>query len=76
MPFDSGSEERPYRFVSVGTADWKAYSVTNANYDYVLGILMDTRYLIEQHSKHNVREIEKLSDLIVPSLATFRSKNG
>lgn len=72
MPFDSGSVKEPYRFVSVGTADWKTYSDMSSNYEYVLGILMDTRYLIEQHSKHNVSEIEKLSELIVSSLATYR----
>ena len=76
MPFDSGSEDEPYRFVSVGTADWKTYSAASANYDYVLGILMDTRYLIEQHSKHSASEIEKMSELIETSLTTFRSNNG
>ena len=76
MPFDSGSEKEPYRFVSVGTADWKTYSAASANYDYVLGILMDTRYLIEQHSKHNASEIEKMSELIETSLTTFRINNG
>ena len=74
MPF-SGSAEEPYRFVSVGTADWKTYSGPSANYDYVLGILMDTRYLIEQHSKHNESEIERLSELIESSLVAYRSEN-
>ena len=76
MPFDSGSEKNPYRFVSVGTADWKPYDDMSANYNYVLGILLDTRYLLEQHSKHNVSEIEKLSELIVSSLAEYRSENN
>lgn len=75
MPFDSGTEKEPYEFVSVGTADWKTYSETSANYDYVLGILMDTRYLIEQHSKHNLSEIEKMSELIVSSLSEYRGEN-
>lgn len=76
MPFDSGSEKNPYRFVSVGTADWKPYDDMSANYNYVLGILLDTRYLLEQHSKHNASEIEKLSELIVSSLAEYRSENN
>lgn len=76
MPFDSGSEKEPYKFVSVGTADWKTYSDMRANYDYVLGILLDTRYLIEQHNKHNMSEIEKLSELIVFSLDTYRRDNN
>lgn len=74
MPYDGGSEGNPYKFVSVGTADWKPYSDMSANYNYVLGVLMDTRYLIEQHNKHNVSEIEKLSNLIVSSLAEYRSE--
>lgn len=73
MPSNSGFENNPYEFVSVGTADWKTYSKESANYDYVLGILMDTRYLIEQHNKHNMSEIEKLSDLIVSELAKYRN---
>ncbi len=75
MPYDSGDEHVPYKFVSVGTADWKPYDDMSANYNYVLGILADTRYLIEQNSKHNTTEIEILSDLIVSSLATYRGEN-
>lgn len=75
MPYDSGDEHVPYKFVSVGTADWKPYDDMSANYNYVLGILVDTRYLIEQNSKHNTTEIEILSDLIVSSLATYRGEN-
>jgi hypothetical protein len=62
--------------VSVGTADWKPYDDMSANYNYVLGILLDTRYLLEQHSKHNASEIEKLSELIVSSLAEYGSENN
>lgn len=75
MPYNSGDEHVPYKFVSVGTADWKPYDDMSANYNYVLGILVDTRYLIEQNSKHNITEIEILSDLIVSSLATYRGEN-
>lgn len=75
MPYDSGFEGDSYRFVSVGTADWKTYGNDRANYDYVLGILMDTRYLLEQHSKHNAGEIEKMSELIISSLSTYRNEN-
>lgn len=75
MPYDSGSEDESYRFVSIGTADWKTYGVDCANYDYVLGILIDTRYLLDQYSKHNMGEIEKLANLIDSSLATYRRKN-
>lgn len=76
MPFNSDDEKFPYKFVSVGTADWKPYSDMNANYNYVLGILVDTRYLIEQYSKHKTHEIESLSELIVSSLAIYRKRNN
>ena len=73
MPYDFGNERIPYKFVSVGTADWKPYDDMSANYNYVLGILVDTRYLMEQINKHNTSEIEKLSELIVSSLAKYRN---
>lgn len=72
MPYDCSDEKEPYKFVSVGTADWKIYNDMSANYNYVLGILIDTRFLLEQSNKHNVDEIERLSDLIVSSLATYK----
>lgn len=75
MPYASDNPEESYKFVSVGTADWKTYSPASANYDYVLGILLDTRYIMEQLSKHNPGEIEVLSDLIMTSLDEYRSKN-
>ena len=75
MPYASDNPGESYKFVSVGTADWKTYSPASANYDYVLGILLDTRYIMEQLSKHNPGEIEVLSDLIMISLDEYRSKN-
>ena len=73
MPYEKEKEGEEYKFVSVGTTDWKKYDAASPNYYYVLGILMDTRYLVEQTCKHNVSEIEKLSKTIQLSLETFRN---
>lgn len=68
MPFQSNDEEQPYKFVSVGTGDWKQQV---KNYEYVLGILMDTRYIIDTYAKHNLKEIDALTDLIEKSLDSY-----
>ncbi len=77
MPFNKMQKgvNSNYMFVSVGTADWEIYGPTVPNYKYVLGILVDTRYVIESYSKHNLQEIEELSDLIVASLKDYRKEN-
>lgn len=70
MPYDKtfmGDEEN-YKFVSVGTADWKNYDLSTPNYHYVIGILLDTRFVIDSYSKHNLQEIETLSKIIKESL--------
>ena len=72
MPFDCGGAE-PYQFVSVGTADWIDYSKETENYNYVLGILLDTSYVINTYAKHNLKEIETLSDLIMESASSYIS---
>ena len=72
MPFNCGGDE-PFRFVSVGTADWKEYSEGSPNYEFVLGILLDTTYLLRSYAKHNMAEIEKVTTLIEQSLAEYRA---
>ena len=68
MPYKSESADEHYKFVSVGTSNWKDYSASPPNYYYVLGILLDTRFIIEEYSKRNMSEIEALSELIIKSL--------
>lgn len=75
MPFNKGAAQQPYKFVSVATADWKAYNAETPNYYYVLGILLDTRYLMTSYTKHNTSEIMKLCSLIESSLQTYRAMN-
>ena len=46
------------------------------NYKYVLGILMDTKYLMDTYSRHNLSEIDRMAEFIVESLARFRAEEG
>jgi len=71
MPFQSKTNT-PYKFVSVGTADWESYSVDSLNYAYVLGLLVDTKHLISSCSRHSEIAIGQLSDLIEESLANYK----
>ncbi len=74
MPYDSdGSDE--IRFVSVATADWEKYNDDTKNYAYVLGMLVDTRWLISSYVKHNQSEIERLADEIEKSLEWYRKQS-
>lgn len=74
MPFNSNGGES-YKFVSVGTADWEDYENAPPYY-YVLGILMDTRYIIDTYSKHNLTEIDTLTHLIEESLTDYKRSEG
>lgn len=71
MPFQSDDEEQPYKFVGVGTGDWKPQE---KQYEYVLGLLMDTRYIMDNYAKHNLNEIDALTDLIEKSLDSYLYK--
>lgn len=73
MPFD-GRGGASYKFVSVGTADWETYTPQTMNYAYVLGILLDTKWLLSEYSRHNSNEIERLADLIETSLRVYRKE--
>lgn len=73
MPFNKKESEDNYRFVSVGTADWK--DTADKRYEFVLGILMDTRHLINTYARKNKSDIEELSTLIERSLESFLRAN-
>ena len=73
MPFcKPANEELPFKFVSVGIADWRQYNPGTENYNYILGILVDTKYLVTTYSRHNAEEIERLSLFIEESLERYR----
>lgn len=70
MPFNKRNEKSNYKFVSVGMAEWK--ETADKNYEFVLGILIDTRHLLNTFSRKNPTEIDALSSLIEESLEEFR----
>lgn len=72
MPFTASDGEDPMKFVSVGTADWIEYSPRTENYKYILGMLLDTRYIMNTYTRHNEKEILNASELIVKSLEKYR----
>jgi len=77
MPYGKENDEDDnYRFVSVGTADWKEYNKNTLNYNYVLGILLDVKHLVTTYSKQNISEIETISNLIGDSLKEYRKRHG
>ena len=71
MPFNKKDHDSNYKFVSVGTADWKDNS--DKSYEFVLGILLDTRHIINTYARKNPSEIEELSTLILRSLEQYRA---
>lgn len=75
MPYAAKDGEEVLKFVSVGTADWIDYSPATANYKYVLGILLDTRHIMQTYSRLNRREILNMSELILDSLQAYRARN-
>ena len=57
MPFDCNGSEDKYEFVGIATADWKD---SQYNYEKVVGLLLDTRHLIESYARYNLREIDRI----------------
>jgi hypothetical protein len=57
MPFDCSGAEEKYEFVGIATADWKTSS---SNYEKVIGLLLDTRHLIESYARYNLQEIDRV----------------
>ena len=74
MPYSSQNDE-VFKFVSVGTADWIDSSAETDNYKYVLGILLDTKHIMQTYSRHNGKEILDLSQMILDSLQGYRADN-
>ena len=72
MPYASDNDEM-IKFVSVATADWETYNDKTKNYAYVLGILLDTKWLITNYVKHNNSDIERMAEAIEDSLEYYRS---
>ena len=75
MPYNAAGGEKA-KFVSVGTADWEQYSSQTPNYAYVLGLLLDTKWLLAEYTRHNDAEIERLATLIEQSLISYRESEN
>ena len=75
MPYAAREGDEHLKFVSVGTADWIEYSPETENYKYVLGILLDTKHIMQTYTRHNGREILDMSQLIIDSLDNYRGFN-
>lgn len=74
IPFEAKDDAEPLQFVSVGTGDWIHYDKDTLDYKYVLVILLDTRYIMNTYSRHNLRDIEMMSDVIQESLKQYKTK--
>ena len=75
MPYAATEGEAPLKFVSIGTADWIEYSPETENYKYVLGILLDTKHIMQTYTRHNEREILDMSQMILEAISVYREKN-
>ena len=71
MPAMIGTKDK-YQVVSVGLTTWEQYSKNTPNYAYILGILVDTKWLISNYTRKNDNEIETLSLLIENQLEKYR----
>ncbi len=74
MPYAAREGDGPLKFVSVGTADWIEYSPETENYKYVLGILLDTKHIMQTYTRRNEREILNMSQLILDSIQAYRAE--
>lgn len=64
-PYDSMGEtfpaKRPIYYIGMAQSDWKS---NDREYEKVVGVLMDTKYLMSMAGRMNESEITKLADLI------------
>lgn len=74
MPFDGRGTEKT-EFASVATAEWEE-DESPPNYAYVLGILMDTKWLISNYVRHHQSEIAALAEKIDSSLLQYRKETS
>ncbi len=66
MPFNKNKkQDDEYKFVGIATADWKD---RDKQYENVVGLLLDTKYLMDNCYRQNDGEIEKISGVIENSI--------
>jgi len=74
IPFAGNTDEDILRFVSVGTGDWINYDEDTPNYKYVLVILLDTKHIMNTYSRLNMKDIDRMADMIEKSLEQYREQ--
>lgn len=74
LPYEASSEDEVLKFVSVATGDWIKYDQDTLNYKYVLVILLDTRYIMDNYSHQNMKDIDMMSEFIQDSLVSYKEK--
>ena len=72
LPYNSKSSDVFYKFVGVGKGDWIIYDAGTPNYNYVAVILLDTKYLMDNYTRKNAREIDYMDKFIVDSIKYYR----
>lgn len=75
MPYNGGGISN-IEFACVGTGDWLRYDNSTPHYAYVLGILMDTKWLMAHYIRHNNIEIAALAEKLETSLACYLSQQS
>lgn len=68
MPYDGCLSAQPYEMVGIATADWKD---SQQSYEKVVGLLLDTRHLLEVYSRYNLQEIERIVSIIEAGANNF-----
>lgn len=68
MPFNGAKSSSKYEFIGIATADWKS---SQLSYEKVVGLLLDTRHLIEVYSRYNLQEIDRIVSAIESGANNF-----
>lgn len=72
MPFDSEDSVEMMKAIAVSTVSWEKYNKQTENYKYILGVLLDTKWTIQNYQSKNDDAISALSSLIETTLIEFR----
>lgn len=68
MPFDGSRSGSSYELIGIATADWKS---SQLSHEKVVGLLLDTRHLIEVYSRYNLQEINQIVSVIEAGANNF-----
>lgn len=74
MPYQSHDQSLA-KCDCVATGDWIVYGANTPNLAYILGVCVDTRWLMQQYSRRNCNNVEALAELIQNTLNSFRGSD-